>query len=477
MKNFLPALKQYPKWLCCLLVFTALVMHHCQNWVDLPDTPGWDRLTIDSSADVGSHSSLAYGSNGNYYISYYDEDHENLKLATIKGFALDGEGKLIADTDYQVIAILFNLTTYGWHSDLVLNNSNDPFISFHDYEPIRLSQLFGDEACESFPNWLSGNRFLLYNGQNGSIGSWDFNLSIFPEIKEGLGCPDLPNELPLPGGLYPSAVLLDDTGSRIGLCFYQYNLDLSIFFSEDFMPTDGEETQFSIFDYFKGNLTYVYSDDGGQTWQPTGTFPGNDIPALDTEGDNGLFSSLKKDDIIPDLLHISYYNISEGVLKYIKFYADGSIVENVTVDNRTYVGSYTSLDVFNGLPGISYYDEYNDALMYAEFDGNQWIITTVDDGSDYKSYDVGQYTSLDIDYNGEPHISYLDARGNNLKYATRHNGEWIIEQVDSTSLRTGLHSSIVVQGNQVAISYYDYFNGSLRLALKDLSLIHSPESF
>ncbi|MHC4757397.1 MAG: hypothetical protein ACYTE8_01955 [Planctomycetota bacterium] len=66
----------------------------------------------------------------------------------------------------------------------------------------------------------------------------------------------------------------------------------------------------------------------------------------------------------------------------------------------------------NGNPHISYYDASNIDLKYATFNGSKWILETVD-----SSGDVGRYSSITLDSKGRPHISYLDFANGNLKYA------------------------------------------------------------
>ena len=56
-----------------------------------------------------------------------------------------------------------------------------------------------------------------------------------------------------------------------------------------------------------------------------------------------------------------------------------------------------------GRPHISYYDETNDDLKYAAFDGSAWRIEAVETAGG-----VGTCTSLALDVAGRPHISYYD---------------------------------------------------------------------
>jgi len=108
-----------------------------------------------------------------------------------------------------------------------------------------------------------------------------------------------------------------------------------------------------------------------------------------------------------------------------------------TVD--TY-GEYTSMVLdSNDRPHISYIDYHNSKLKYAYFDGNRWQTEIVDNvGSMYNT------TTLALDTNDRPHITYCTGPSHDLslKYA-HYNNSWNITvldtNVDSASLSLDLN--------------------------------------
>ena len=83
------------------------------------------------------------------------------------------------------------------------------------------------------------------------------------------------------------------------------------------------------------------------------------------------------------------------------------------------------------------------------------------------THGVGLYTSLVLDANGNPYISYYDAINGDLKCARVILGQWYVDTVDSDGV-TGMFTSIAVDDStpvKIYISYYDYTNGNLRYAV------------
>ena len=181
---------------------------------------------------------------------------------------------------------------------------------------------------------------------------------------------------------------------------------------------------------------------------------------VDSDWDAGMYASLALD--ANSRAHIGYYDDDNSDLKYAHWDGSQWIIE--VVDSSGDVGQDTSLALdANGYPHISYwlnspdgwiYDE----LRYARWNGSAWITETVD------SNGVGAFTSLALDSDAHPHISYYDAANSDLKYAHWNGSQWVIEVVDSPG-RVGTETSLAldVAGNP-HIGYQDVTNGDLKYA-------------
>ncbi len=119
-------------------------------------------------------------------------------------------------------------------------------------------------------------------------------------------------------------------------------------------------------------------------------------------------------------------------------------------------------------------------LLYAAFGGSHLYLFT-DDGYDHIStetvdpaWGVGLYTSLAVDNNYNPRISYVDQFNYKLKYAAKNSGSWTIETLDALGGVYG-HTSLAlysggILGQFPGISYYAWDNthnkGVLKYAYK-----------
>jgi hypothetical protein len=150
--------------------------------------------------------------------------------------------------------------------------------------------------------------------------------------------------------------------------------------------------------------------------------------------------------------HISYLNNSEPqTLMYASKSGAGWTNEPVATD----VGSTNSLAFdLDGNPHISYYDLTNSALMYASKSGAGWTSELVDNDVTH----TGQYSSLAFDSYGNPHISYFAGGANGcLRYASKSGGTWTTEIADNpgTGKYVGYYTSLALDGDDNPhISYY-----------------------
>jgi hypothetical protein len=111
----------------------------------------------------------------------------------------------------------------------------------------------------------------------------------------------------------------------------------------------------------------------------------------------------------------------------------------------------TSLELdANDNPHITYYDSNTDDLMYATKNAGVWTITPVDtDG------DVGRFSSLRLDGNGNPHISYYRHLGDSVgivKYAAWNGSAWEISDVDT------LHRVFLSGARNITSLHFDTYD-------------------
>ena len=130
------------------------------------------------------------------------------------------------------------------------------------------------------------------------------------------------------------------------------------------------------------------------------------------------------------------------------------------VDFESEVGDYSSIVLdTEDRPHISYRDWTNAGLKYAYFDGARWHNSTIDaDGN------VGKYSSIAMDSMGCFHVSYFDGNNKDLKYAYHDGNTWHSQVVDSDGY-VGTYTSIGIDGDDNPhICYYDSDSDDLKYA-------------
>ena len=128
------------------------------------------------------------------------------------------------------------------------------------------------------------------------------------------------------------------------------------------------------------------------------------IEVADSNGSVGSYTSLAIDS--NNHPHISYHEYRDrgdgrdiGVLRYI--YSDGGWQASQVVDTTEATGRWTSLALDSqDRPHISYHDFGQDRLRYAHFNGNGWVVRV---GLGMTS-PAGDYTAIAVDGDDQAHI-------------------------------------------------------------------------
>ena len=172
-------------------------------------------------------------------------------------------------------------------------------------------------------------------------------------------------------------------------------------------------------------------------------------------------------------LHIVYVNDKGGSnqdLNYTVLNSNFDITHGGVASGSI---EYPSIAVNSaGIPHICYYDSINKDLNCTYLNGTSWEAPQIIDSSG----DVGQYTSMAIDYNDKIFVSYYDNTNHLLKLATNETGSWSIYTISSGDGKdTGKYTSIKLTPNGYAyISYLNTDDNKTRLAYKLVSIPKAP---
>lgn len=183
---------------------------------------------------------------------------------------------------------------------------------------------------------------------------------------------------------------------------------------------------------------------------------------VDDSADVGEYCSLAIGGTYDDVL-IGYYDASNQSLKLARFY--NSTWVSSTVDAGPGVGRHAALDA-RRFPYIAYYNATDDRLEYVAGTSSGWDFS---DSPVNHSGDGGEYTSLAVDFNLDPHVSYFNGNGNALVYAHHDGTSWVNTVVDTVGTGVTIHTAIALDAqDEPHIAYtVDAGTGSLRYAYLD----------
>jgi hypothetical protein len=114
-----------------------------------------------------------------------------------------------------------------------------------------------------------------------------------------------------------------------------------------------------------------------------------------------------------------------------------------------------------GNPHVTYFELTNANLRYARRVGGVWTKETADGSTN----SLGSDNSLKIDANGNPQVSYYDGTTGDLKFAWKSGGVWNREVADASANIVGRYSSLELDalGNP-HVSYFDQTTADLKYA-------------
>jgi hypothetical protein len=347
--------------------------------INFVDTTGWAPDKIDAAGLVGQYASHAV-INGNPAVAYYDATNGDLKFIR----ANENSG-----TNWATAVTVTSTGNIGQYPSLLTVNGN-PAIAYYD----------------------AANGDLKYVRATNATGTaWGAPVTL-----------DATNTV----GQYTSLAIV---GGNPAIAYYDAtNLD----------------------------LRYVRATDvSGTAWGAPIT--------VEATNNVGQYASMI---VVNGNPAISYYDVTNGDLRYIRATnANGTAWgTGVAVEATNNVGQYTSLAIVSGDPAISYYDVSNGDLRYirsSDVNGAAWsgAVNITSTGSN-----VGQYTTLQV-VNGNPGISYYDVSGGDLKFvrATDATGStWGTAVSVETSNNVGQYASMIIANGNPAIAYYDATSGDLR---------------
>ena len=472
----------------------------------------WNIVSVDTTGNVGAYTSIAIDSNDAVHISYRDSTNGDLKYATCSSGCTSASNwdKVSVDTTGNV----------GYYTSIAIDSNDAIHISYNDDTNDDLKYATCASSCTTTSNWnivsvdttgsvglwtsiaIDSNDVIhisYYDDTNGDLkyialdaSSNIYGYSISPDLPAGLEInmntgeiSGTPTELSTnttytitvrnSGGTNTTTITIEVLDQLPGLSYSPENLTLTKNQTSSDLPLNatltgsGTITSWAISPALPSGLSFGTSN--GTIWgTPTSlmTLKTFTIWANNSGGSVNATVNITVNDEAPDLSYSPDWFVltnNTAMSPTATPTNSGGAVPSGIIDSNGDVGKFTSIAIdSNGFKHISYYEFTNGDLKYATDKTGSWVAISVD-----TTGTVGYHTSIAIDSNDGVHISYYDYTNGDLKYASCSSGctsasNWDDVSVDTTG-NVGYHNSIAIDSNDgVHISYYDYTNDDLKYA-------------
>ncbi|MEC8106154.1 MAG: putative Ig domain-containing protein, partial [Candidatus Thermoplasmatota archaeon] len=316
-------------------------------------TGSWVTTSVDATwHSVGKYSSIAIDSNDGVHISYYDDTNSNLKYATCSSACS------IASNWDTVTAHAMSFRDVGWFTSIAIDSNDAIHISYFDNQADNLNYATCSSGCTTGSNWSQVSVDTPGNVGSQSSIAIDSNDAIHISYTDGTngrlkyatcssGCTAEGNW---------SKVWVD-TASNVG--------------SWNSIAIDSNDVvHISYHDTTNGDLKYATCSSSCLVHQNNW-----DKVYVDSTGVVGRYTSIAIDS--NDAVHISYHDTTNRDLKYATCSSSCTTANNwnnVSVDETGDVGRYGSIAIdSNDVVHISYYDLSDEDLKSITLDSSSNI--------------------------------------------------------------------------------------------------------